>query len=278
MLSRFDHLTLAVLDVQRAVARYTVLLGAPPTWRGEQRELGTQAALFGVGNALIELVGPHPSAPEAEGLRAWLASHGEGLQAMAFGVDDAAAARAGWLERGLRAAPPERGEARGSDGSVRRYASVQLSPKHTRGLMVLLVERADAAQLMAASGDPAAAEALDHVVVRSADLAAAVSFYRDGLGIRLALDTERNGVRMLFFRTGRVTIEVVHDPAAISGDVLYGAAYRVRDIAAAHARLRAAGFDVSDVRSGRKPGTEVFDLREPCCGVPTLVIRDPSRG
>lgn len=274
MLSRFDHLTLAVLDVEQAVARYTVLLGAPPTWRGEHRELGTQAALFGVGNALIELVGPHPSAPEAEGLRAWLASHGEGLQALAFGVEDAAAARAAWALRGLRAAPPESGEASGTDGSVRRYVSVQLAPKHTRGLSVLLVERSDASQLMAASGDVA----LDHVVIRSADLDAAISFYRDALGIRLALDTDRNGVRMLFFRTGRVTIEVVHDPAAVSGDVLYGAAYRVRDIDAANARMRAAGFAVSDVRSGRKPGTQVFDLREPCCGVPTLVIRDPSRG
>jgi catechol 2,3-dioxygenase-like lactoylglutathione lyase family enzyme len=161
---------------------------------------------------------------------------------------------------------------------VRRYASVQLSPKHTRGLTVLLVERSDAPQLMAAAGDPAAAEALDHVVIRSADLDAALSFYRDGLGIRLALDSDRNGVRMLFFRTGKVTIEVVHDPGAVSGDVLYGAAYRVRDIAAANARLRAAGVAVSEVRAGRKPGTHVFDLREPCCGVPTLVIRDPSRG
>jgi catechol 2,3-dioxygenase-like lactoylglutathione lyase family enzyme len=278
MLSRFDHLTVAVLDVPRAVARYTALLGAPPSWQGEHRELGTQAALFGVGNALIELVGPKPGAPEADGLREWLAAHGEGLQALAFGVDDAAAARAQLLERGLRAAPPEHGEARGADGSVRRYASVQLSPKHTRGLSVLLVERSDAPQLMAAVSDPAAAEALDHVVIRSADLDAAVSFYRDALGIRLALDTDRNGVRMLFFRMGRVTIEVVHDAAAISGDVLYGAAYRVRDIAGARARLRAAGSSVSDVRSGRKPGTHVFDLREPCCGVPTLVIRDPSRG
>jgi hypothetical protein len=34
---------------------------------------------------------------------------------------------------------------------------------------------------------------------------------------------------------------------------------------------------VSEVRDGRKPGTRVFSVRDGTCGVPTLILRDPSR-
>ena len=63
MLSGFDHVTIIVNDVERAVSRYTALLGSAPTWRGEHPDLGTRAALFGLSNSLIELVGPIPGAP-----------------------------------------------------------------------------------------------------------------------------------------------------------------------------------------------------------------------
>ena len=101
----------------------------------------------------------------------------------------------------------------------------------------------------------------------------AVAFYGGTLGMRLALDRELGGVRMLFFRTGGVTLEVIADSAA-EYDTFYGVAYRVRDPQAAHLRLTAAGFALTDIRAGRKPGTQVFSTRS---GVPTLFIRDPSR-
>ena len=74
-----------------------------------------------------------------------------------------------------------------------------------------------------------------------------------------------------------MTLEVGQDPSRADGDGLYGAAYRARDLVAAHARLQRAGFDVSEVRDGRKPGTQVMTVRDAPCGVPTLLLRDPSR-
>jgi hypothetical protein len=101
--------------------------------------------------------------------------------------------------------------------------------------------------------------------------------YGGGLGIRLALDRELAGTRMLFFRTGGVTIEVVGDANAGENDAFYGLAYRVGDIEEAHARMQGEGCDVSEVRNGRKPGTRVFTVRDGTCGVPTLILRDPAR-
>jgi catechol 2,3-dioxygenase-like lactoylglutathione lyase family enzyme len=120
-------------------------------------------------------------------------------------------------------------------------------------------------------------EALDHVVIRSAAPEQAVALYGGALGIRLALDRQLAGTRMLFFRTAGVTLELIQDPAAGAVDSFYGVAYRVRDLAAAHARLTAAGFALTEPRAGRKAGTQVFSVRSSTSRVPTLFIRDPSR-
>src|SRR5262245_39433367 len=127
MLNGFDHVTLVVHDVDAAVAQYAKLLGSAPTWRGEHLEHGTRAALFGLPNALIELVGPIPDAPEAEAMRELLSAGGEGLHTLAFATDDAAACSKALRERGLRATPPQPGEARGADGATRTYQTVELS-------------------------------------------------------------------------------------------------------------------------------------------------------
>jgi len=46
----------------------------------------------------------------------------------------------------------------------------------------------------------------------------------------------------------------------------------VPDLAKARARLRTAGVDVSDIRTGRRPGTQVLTVRSHTSGVPTLMI------
>jgi catechol 2,3-dioxygenase-like lactoylglutathione lyase family enzyme len=121
--------------------------------------------------------------------------------------------------------------------------------------------------------------AVDHVVVETPDPERAVRLWRDTLGLRLALDREfpGRGLRMLFFRTAGVTLELVSALGARGGpesrdDVLNGIAYRVAGIDACRARLLAAGLDVSEVRTGNKPGTRVATVRSGTEGVPTLLI------
>jgi catechol 2,3-dioxygenase-like lactoylglutathione lyase family enzyme len=87
----------------------------------------------------------------------------------------------------------------------------------------------------------------------------------------------------MFFRCGDLVVEVTHRPGkpvdveGITHDRLRGICWRVADIDATHARLAAAGVDVSEVRAGRKPGTRVMTVRQGTCGVPTLLVQ-PSAG
>lgn len=278
MLSGLDHVTIAVRGCAEASEQYEALLGAPPVFRGHHPGLGTRAALFALANGAIELVGPDGDAPEAEGLRDLLDQRGESIQALAFACDDAGAFSKALRERGLRATPPQEGEARGEDGSVRTFRTVELSPRATRGLSVFAVERPERAFLKTSNApSPDAAEAIDHVVIRTSDPDAAIALYKDALGLRLALDAEIAGRRMLFFRTGGVTLEVVHDPNVGEQDAFWGIAYRVRDLEAAHARLTGRGLLLSEPRLGLKPNTRVFTVKSGTASVPTLILRDPAR-
>ncbi len=124
-----------------------------------------------------------------------------------------------------------------------------------------------------------AVEAIDHIVVQSADPERAVALWRDRVGLRLALDREfpDRRLRLLFFRAGGITLEYATPlprPSEPPGpDQLYGVSYRVPDLAARRAHLLAAGVDVSDVRPGMRPGTVVATVRSGTAGVPTLLIQ-----
>ena len=53
--------------------------------------------------------------------------------------------------------------------------------------------------------------------------------------------------------------------------------WRVDNADATRARLASAGIDVSDVRTGRKPGTRVLTVRSGTCGIPTLLVERTAR-
>jgi len=283
MLQSLDHAIVAVRDLTAAARTYSALLGRSPSWRGEHPGLGTNNVLYRLDNTYLELLSPQPEGRTAEGLRARLEEKGEGLLGLAFGTEDADLCRASLVERGLHPAAPREGLARDLDsGAVREYQSVLLPPDESRGVLVFAIQHLSPPELLPpaprAASAASAVTGVDHVVVRTADAEAAKQLYGQDLGIRLALDRsfEQWGARLLFFRIGGLTIEIAAslgeevEPAA--ADSLWGIAYRVPDADAARERLTAEGFDVSEVRRGRKPGTRVFTVRSETHGVATLCL------
>ncbi|MGB3604200.1 MAG: VOC family protein [Gordonia sp. (in: high G+C Gram-positive bacteria)] len=115
---------------------------------------------------------------------------------------------------------------------------------------------------------------IDHIVltVGNADSAIALFGGRLGINLRLVKDLGK-GVAQLFFRTRSAVIEVVAGTTEPSDGIgVMGLAWRSDDIEAEQQRLVAAGLAVSDVRTGRKPGTKVCTVREPGLGTATLLI------
>jgi catechol 2,3-dioxygenase-like lactoylglutathione lyase family enzyme len=283
VLTTLDHVVLAVRDLPAAAGATARLLGRSPGWTGEHPGAGTANVLFRLENTYLELLAPAGAGPLAEILERHLAARGDGLFALALGTPDAEACHETLESKGLQPGAPASGLGRDTEsGAFRKWRSVLLPAERTRGLHLFAIEHLSSPDLLPLTPPlgtaGAAPHALDHVVVRSADVEASRQLFGDALGIRLALDRsfEAFDMRALFFRIGGVTIEVggslsaPRDPAA--PDALWGLAWKVGDAEAARERLAAAGLDVSPVREGRKPGTRVCTVRSGTCGVPTLLI------
>jgi catechol 2,3-dioxygenase-like lactoylglutathione lyase family enzyme len=123
-------------------------------------------------------------------------------------------------------------------------------------------------------------EAIDHVVIFTSDPTRAIACWRDANGLRLAFDKEfpERRIRLMFFRSGGLTLEYacpLPAPDDVNGtDRFYGVSYRVRDLAAHRTALLAAGFDVSEIRTGNKAGTRVASVRNGTAEVPTLLLEN----
>lgn len=284
MIHALDHVVIAVGDLDAASASYVRIFGRRPSWRGEHPGLGTANTLFRLDNTYVELLAPAADAGFGAQLRARIDRDGEGPFALAFATDDADACAKALRERGLAARDPVDGQ--GCDaatGAERRWRNVMIPPEDTRGVFLFCIEhRSPADALPPAVPDAVPPESLvhglDHAVVTTTDADATKAVYGDALGLRLALDKsfEQYGSRLLFFRTGGITVEIAArlgaDADPHKPDAFWGLAYRVPDVLATQKRLQREGVDVSEVRKGRKPGTAVCTVRAPTHGVATLLI------
>ena len=115
--------------------------------------------------------------------------------------------------------------------------------------------------------------ALDHLVLTTNKSDDLIDLYEKELGIRLALDqfVEKWGGRMLFFRTGHATIEVI-DNKVEGNDQFWGLAWKTKDIRKKREYLVENGFKVSDVKDGRKKDTLVATVKFDEIKIPTLLV------
>ena len=283
MITGLDHVVVAVRDLDAGIGAYEALLGRAPSWRPAPDAAGVAMAAFGLANVAVELVAPSGEGPLADRLRAVLDVEGEGLASLAFAVDDVERAHRRLTRVGLEPEPVTSGESVDArSGARRRWRRTRASSGATHGVRIFLIEPDPVPPSVSLGAEAAAVSGLDHVVIRTPDPERAAALYGARLGLDLRLDRSNPawGSRLMFFRCKDLIVEIAHDLGAgvSSGpDRAWGLSWRVSDAESAHARLQAAGLDVSDVRPGRKPGTRVFTVRDRTGGVPTLVL-EPSRG
>lgn len=125
-------------------------------------------------------------------------------------------------------------------------------------------------------GAQAPGVSVDHLVLRTDNAQGCIDLFAGELGIRLALDktAPQWGGRMLFFRAGKLTLEIIaSDSDSSGGSQLWGLAYACQDLEHQVMALAARGVEVSAVREGRKPGTRVASVKSHCLDIPTLLIQ-----
>jgi catechol 2,3-dioxygenase-like lactoylglutathione lyase family enzyme len=279
MITGLDHIALVVRDLDAAVDGYTRMLGVAPNWIG--RGGGVRQAWFQFPNMALDVIAPEGDGAFADGVRAHLDAKGEGIWAVAFTAENLEAFAGLLTRRGIAATPPAAVRTTAGDGRTRTWLASNLDAKATGGLQLLLMAPPkDGAWPLSEPTGPGAIEKLDHVVVTTGNVDRALGVYGAKLNLDLRLDRENPAwnARQLFFRVGDAVVEMgakIGEPdlaALAKPDRFGGLAWRVTDPDAAQARIAAAGFDVSEVRTGRKPGTKVFTVRDAPGGAPTLML------
>ncbi|MFN3911453.1 VOC family protein [Hyphomonas sp.] len=277
MINGVDHIVILTPEIEAGTAVYAALLGRAPDWRAIS-EAGVATALFQLGNTALELVAPAGEGPAADHLRARITEEGPGLKSLAFRSTDLSGDHRALGRLALAPAAIEPGAStQAANGATRTWRRFRCPPEHTAGVRWFFVEPLDGA-IEPAEVPLGHVHALDHLVINTPNPDRAMALYGAKLGLRLALDRSAPewGVSLIFFRTGGLTVEIAHrlgqgeDPSG--PDSFWGLTWRVGDIEAAHARLAAKGFNVSDVRTGRRAGTQVFTVRDGTMNVPTLFI------
>ncbi|WP_407147578.1 VOC family protein [Bradyrhizobium sp. ORS 86] len=278
MISSLDHVVVLTGDIAAASAAYETLFARAPAWRNSGD--GADRVLFTLDNTTLELMAPRGDDAAAQHVRSALATQGEGLASLCFRTVDIAKMQRRLDRMALKPEPIAEVESRDeTSGAVLSWRRTRAATDATRGVRMFFLERAKERPLSVRT-TPASITAMDHVVVSTADPERAAALYGARLGLDMALDRSHpDWGRLMFFRCGDLIVEVTHKPGKAEADApdrLRGICWRVADIDATHARLVAAGVDVSEVRTGRKPGTKVMTVRSGTCGVPTLLVQ-PSK-
>lgn len=259
MFSRLNHIVLLTRDFDRAISDYQTLFGfqpEPETGGGDYR-----TALFQTGNCGLEIMSP-VSDPAKRRTQEILGEAPSALTSLAFASDGPTEAHRLLTRRGAK--PNDLG------GN-----SFRLSDDICAGIKTFIVTGKDAQDNRTLR--------LDHAVIHTPNPQRAIAHYGARLGIRFALDRteEKWGARFMFFKLDDIVLEVIHrldaDHDPLGNDNIWGLTWKVDDLQAAHDRLGKSGVTVSDIRTGRKPGTTVFTAKSHSSHIPTLFLSQTSR-
>lgn len=278
MITGLDHALIVCPSIEDGETAYAALLGREPDWRSQQDGGGSATVMFQLENTAIEIMAPVGGGPVARRLHTMLDQDGPGLKSLIFATDNLAQDRGLFDRRALK--PDEISEGESTNpytGKARSWSRLRLDDAATHGVRIFVLQRRANDPLIYTAAGTAAVSGLDHVVINTPNPDRAAALYGARLGLRLALDRSNPDwdMRLMFFRTGGLTVELAHKLSTGLGnqpDKLWGLSWRTPDIEATHARLEKAGIAITSIRTGRRPGSRVFTVRDRTLNVPTLIL------
>lgn len=282
MLTKLDHTVLICRNIDQGIGAYSTLFGTSPSWVSRDEDAGIASAYFTCENTALEIIAPLSKDMTAR-FEVLLRDKIGKLTSLAFLTDSLEETHHTLSRRGLQPTEITSGESQDkTSGLQRTWQRFRCSDDVCAGIKTFILSREGSAA-QPKNIDTSNIYGLDHVVINTPNPERAIAHYGTRLGLRFALDRtiEAFKTRFLFFRIGGVTLEVIHRldkaEAVDTPDSLWGFTWSVKDLEAAHERLANAGLNISDIRTGRKPGTQVFTVRDGTLDIPTLFLAQSDR-
>ena len=277
MISKLDHLIVAVKDLDEAESNYKKIFGVEPVWRGEHKELGTANVIFNFKNTYFELLASNGVGLGSDFVNTTIEESGEGLIGFVLGSENIKLTFDSIKNKGHLLGDISDGEGTNlKNNETRKWKNLFLPLELTRGIFTFIIEHTEGNLPIPNRFNDASINKLDHVVITTNDADGFIEIYRDIFDIRLALDKviEHWNTRMLFFRLNETTIEVVaKEHNNKNPDELWGLAWEVESIAKTRKRLINEGVEITEIKDGIKENTLVATIKSHTHDVPTLLIQ-----
>jgi len=277
MISKLDHLIVAVKDLDEAESNYKKIFGVEPVWRGEHKELGTANVIFNFKNTYFELLASNGVGLGSDFVNTTIEDSGEGLIGSVLGSENIKLTFDSINNKGHLLGDISDGEGTNlKNNEIRKWKNLFLPLELTRGIFTFIIEHTEGNLPMPNRFNDASINKLDHVVITTNDADGFIEIYRDIFDIRLALDKviEHWNTRILFFRLNETTIEVVaKEHNNKNPDELWGLAWEVESIANTRKRLINEGVEITEIKDGIKENTLVATIKSHTHDVPTLLIQ-----
>ena len=277
MISKLDHLIVAVKDLDEAESNYKKIFGVEPVWMGEHKELGTANVIFNFKNTYFELLASNGVGLGSDFVNTTIEDSGEGLIGSVLGSENIKLTFDSIKNKGHLLGDISDGEGTNlKNNEIRKWKNLFLPLELTRGIFTFIIEHTEGNLPMPNRFNDASINKLDHVVITTNDADGFIEIYRDIFDIRLALDKviEHWNTRILFFRLNETTIEVVaKEHNNKNPDELWGLAWEVESIANTRKRLINEGVEITEIKDGIKENTLVATIKSHTHDVPTLLIQ-----
>ena len=277
MISKLDHLIVAVKDLDEAESNYKKIFGVEPVWMGEHKELGTANVIFNFKNTYFELLASNGVGLGSDFVNSTIEDSGEVLIVSVLGSENIKLTFDSIKNKVHLLGDISDGEGTNlKNNEIRKWKNLFLPLELTRGIFTFIIEHTEGNLPMPNRFNDASINKLDHVVITTNDADGFIEIYRDIFDIRLALDKviEHWNTRMLFFRLNETTIEVVaKEHNNKNPDELWGLAWEVESIANTRKRLINEGVEITEIKDGIKENTLVATIKSHTHEVPTLLIQ-----
>ena len=272
MLIRVQNIFLATKNIEETSQKFSIFFRRKPNFIGQSRKLGIDIISFGLNKTNICLISPKNSGIWSEKLNNFLKYKGEGIFGINFFSNDFNNDYNNFVKNHLKVSGKIESSFEGNNDIEIKFSFFNILDKTIESLNILVSSKIDFQDNKSSLKNNVSK--VNQLVIQTEDPDTIKEIFEGKLSIRLALDKtfKKWAGRMLFFRLGGVTLEVIEGKDIKQNSEYFGIGWHADNYNKCYDDLINDGFRLSEIRAGRKEGTLVSTLKEPILNIPTILI------
>tara|TARA_B100000925_G_C21983722_1_gene463536 strand:+ start:39 stop:869 length:831 start_codon:yes stop_codon:yes gene_type:complete len=272
MLIRVQNIFLATKNIEETSQKFSIFFRRKPNFIGQSRKLGIDIISFGLNKTNICLISPKNSGIWSEKLNNFLKNKGEGIFGINFFSNDFNNDYNNFVKNHLKVSGKIESSFEGNNDIEIKFSFFNILDKTIESLNILVSSKIDFQDNKSSLKNNVSK--VNQLVIQTEDPDTIKEIFEGKLSIRLALDKtfKKWAGRMLFFRLGGVTLEVIEGKDIKQNSEYFGIGWHADNYNKCYDDLINDGFRLSEIRAGRKEGTLVSTLKEPILNIPTILI------